>query len=251
MPQSTPEDVDTTTSTPANEDTITPIELPDNTLEFRALVTKLTHTDDGKVKKLELPKGTDIATKMAIEAEISRRSTQGKHTKIAQELALANKKLEKTAPLARKGVSGGFTSEELAELEELKSTDVEEWRKRYNELEGKIRARGEEEYTKAITVDDTALGNEVFKSDLESFNTALDKPLTQDELDNELPPKYFKAVQEGTLTYEEYLTKAYKILRDVEVTTSRGGVSTKTIASTTTPTSADTYNPLEDDSFTL
>ena len=233
--------------TPAPE----PITLPETEVEFRQLVTTLTRNDDGTPKDLVLPEGTDKATKLAINAEISRRSTQAQHTKVAQELALERKKLDASTQLALKGAKGSFTEAELAELEELKATDIDAWRVRYSELEKARDTRANEAVTKAMEVDPSTVANVAYAEQLKSFNATLGEPITQEELDNELPPKYIKAVRDNVLTYEDYLLKARELLRPTkEVTTSRVPKDVEPPRSNP-PSTPSTYNILEDEDFVL
>ena len=102
-----------------------------------------------------------------------------------------------------------------------------------------------------MEVDPSTVANVAYVEQLKSFNATLGEPITQEELDNELPPKYIKAVRDGVLTYEDYILKARELLRPTkEVTTSRVPEDVEPPRSNP-PSTPSTYNILEDDEFVL
>jgi len=228
--QGNTESVGTEDVTTAGGDTLTSEE------QFQALLDKLVSHDS---ETIEVPEDTDFATKKALEAELKAQKLTKAYEEAEAKLAVANKRIEASSSLALKGAKEGFTKEQLEELNDLKELDLEAWRVKYNELEKERDTKAKEVLESINTVDVDSIAKELHATKLQAFNASLDgEPLTLDELSDELPPKYLKAVKEGSLTYEAYLTKAYEFLRkpvtttriteEVEVTSSREEVDDTT-----------------------
>ena len=218
---STPKEADST-STPATIDT-NPIVIPENEQDFRQLVTSLIVDEQGNPKEIVFPEGTSPAVKMAINAEKSRRQSLAQYTKTAQELALEKARADKAGEVALSNAKDEFTPSEIEELNKLKESDVDAWRVRYNELDALRLQRAKEAVTTAMTVDPSTLVNASYEEQLKAFNSTVAKPLTSDELAYDIPPRLTKQLNEGVLTYEEYLTKAYEVVRGAvaPITTTR------------------------------
>lgn len=181
------------------------------------LVGKMEQGDDGKWKLPdEVAADLDEPTKFAVTAERRYRDTQGAFTRSRQEL----KRQEAIAQgLQDKLLSSSveLTKEQKYELNELKKRDPEKWRSKLNEYE----EQGKEHLAKEL---DEIRSKSANKSELEvrkeqmaawSENTGIE--LTDEVVENDLPPRFMKELEAGKITFEEFLDKAGTFLKTPKV----------------------------------
>jgi len=169
---------------------------------------------------LVLPEGLDLdePTKYAVTAEKRRRDTQSAYSKAQQEIKSLKSENSAAWEILAKEVSVELTIEEKTELEELKSVDLEKWRLRVNELDSKKHDKVNKTKTevKEKSTRDTELQERV---DLIKAHNAAnpDHQLTDDVIDNDLPPRYLKELEKGTITFEEFIEKSASFLKKGKV----------------------------------
>jgi putative sterol carrier protein len=163
--------------------------------------------------KMQFADDLDPMLKYAANAEVRRRDTQASYTKTQQEnIALVSENGQLANTWAEE-VSKHLTAEQQAELEELKHTDQEAWREKINMYEGQNASRVKEKHTKikAKASEETSLQQR--ERVLKEHNEANPKfALTDDVIDNDIPPRITKKLEEGKISFEEFLTEAHAFL---------------------------------------
>lgn len=164
---------------------------------------------------LVLPEDLDEDVKYAATIEKRRRDTQAAHTRDRQELnALKTQNqilLEEALGVAELELSEA----QLEELEDLKVSDPEAWRKKMNgyeqEAKGKKRTKVEE---KVKTAAKTSLDEEEIerrKNVLGEFLEAHEGfHLDDDVIANDIPPRITRKLEKGEITFEEFLDQCYE-----------------------------------------
>ena len=98
-----------------------------------------------------------------------------------------------------------LSEKEKEELEELKQTDPDKWYQRLKELE----KRQEEHKQKLL--------KEMTLQEAKAYRDAHYPHLTDEILNNEVPPRLQKAVETGSISFEEYLKEVDKIVKALKV----------------------------------
>ena len=183
----------------------------------------LTEVEDKEKQKEELAK-FDEAIVYAARAEKRRRDTQAAYTKAQQEAISLKKEKETLEQLIAKELekSLDLSPEQKEELEELKLVDPDEWRKKLNEIEKEqktLKKNKIKELTKKAKEEaDKEFELKRRQEILEEFNkTHPDVRLDDEVIANEIPPKYVKELEQGKISFEEFLEKAYNFLKSNKV----------------------------------
>lgn len=153
----------------------------------------------------ELPESLTEEQKLAVIAEKRRVDTQSAYTKAQQrlkELELQNQKLEE---LLRTQAAPQIPVTE--ELEELKHTDPEAWRKKVDALEQDARRKLQETVTLAKEEAQRAAEIEKRKVVLDTFLT--EHPDVKPEDFDNAPIRLQKKLEKGDISFEEFLSEAY------------------------------------------
>jgi len=168
--------------------------------------------------KMQFADDLDPMLKYAANAEVRRRDTQASYTKTQQEnIALVSENGQLANTWAEE-VSKHLTADQQSELEELKHTDQEAWREKINTYEGQNASRVKEKHTKikAKASEETSLQQR--ERILKEHNEANPKfALTDDVIDNDIPPRITKKLEEGKISFEEFLTEANTFLSSGKV----------------------------------
>lgn len=168
----------------------------------------------GKDGKYVLPKNLSPEVRHAAILEKRRRDTQSEYTKAiqakkaleAENTALKNKAL--------KNVTLDLTAEQAEELEDLKFSDPEAWRKKMNKLEREAIAKRQKELDEelgSVSADILAKDElERRKEVLEEFNRAHpDFQLDDSVIQNDIPPRITKRLETGEISFEAFLQECY------------------------------------------
>ncbi len=175
---------------------------------------------EGKDGNWDIPEDTEVSAEVRYAAglEKRRRDTQSGFSKLAVE----NKQLKAEKDAVTKewqnDASSQFTEEQQTELDELKFADPDAWRLKLNQYEteaaAKFQTRQEEVSGKAKEQTEVERRTELLKV----YNEANpDFQLTDDVIENDVPPRFFKQLQAGEITFEEYLDKAKDFLSSDKV----------------------------------
>ena len=173
-----------------------------------------TLTEDGK---LSLPKDLSEDVKFAANAEKRRRDTQGHLTKLAQERASLLAEKEELLKQLKQNTKPILSSEQLAELEDLKVSDPDKWRTTLNSMEDKAKSElassvherlGE---VAAKTAAQSELENR--KLILEEFQSENPEFVINDDvISNDIPPRISRKLEKGDITFREFLEQCQNYL---------------------------------------
>jgi len=186
-----------------------------DTLTFAEQVSNLVKQAELDEKgNLVLPQDVEVdeAVKYAAMLEKRRRDTQSALSKTSQELAAERKMREELEKRVAARVQVDMTPEEQEELESLKFEDPEAWRVKMNELEQKATTAVQEEL-ESISSEASQHAELMRRAQvLEDFNRTAEIPITDEILENDIPPRFVKQLEEGKITFEEFLAKAEDFL---------------------------------------
>jgi len=180
--------------------------------KVNAVVALYTQDADGN---LTLPEDVEAeeAVLYAAKLEKRRRDTQSAYTKAQQSLKKAAAEAQAFAEAWEADAVASLSATEQSELEELKHTDPDKWRHRIVELEtarrNKFTERKQAVQQKAsheTEVEMRARVLEEFSQAHPGFN------LTDEVIENDIPPRFTKQLEKGEVSFEEFLDKCHKYL---------------------------------------
>lgn len=168
----------------------------------------------GKDGKYILPEGLSAEVKYAAILEQRRRDTQSEFTKVAQTKKMLEAENSALKKKAVKDVKVDLTAEQAEELEDLKFSDPEAWRKKMNKYEREAHAKQTKELDDEIAQvsADTLAKDELErrKEILEEFNQEhTDFQLDDDVIQNDIPPRITKRLETGQISFEAFLQEVY------------------------------------------
>ncbi len=178
-------------------------------------VKEVTVGEDGKYV---YPEDMDPMLKAAVAATKSYRDNHSGFTKSQQSLKESEAETEalreQLAEQSKKPLE--LTTEDQAELDKLYIANPEAWRARVNKLEA------EAAQTAQDAIDDVTSGvrtkagaeHELARrvAYLEAFNVGRKTSITEDTLDNDIPPRINNKLAKGEVTFEEYLSEVSSYL---------------------------------------
>lgn len=175
--------------------------------QVQDLVTNSIFDDKGN---MQLPEGVeaDDSVVYAAKLEKQRRDTQSAFTRVSQE----NKKLtaEKTkmSEAWQQDYMKSLSVGDKAELEELRTQDPDAWRQKMNQLEQEEANKFGDRVTQVSQEAHQMTELELREQQLAEFNEANpDFQITDDVIDNDIPPRITKKLEEGKITFAEFLTE--------------------------------------------
>jgi len=189
--------------------------------KINSLVASLEKDDKGSWK---LPEGTEVdeTTAFAVMAERRRRDTQAAYTGVSQKVKALEAEKATLRSKAIDEASLQLTPELAEELDDLKFSNPEEWRKRMNVLETEHKTKRmnaiDEELKQVSTT--TLVKNELEQREdiLASFNAShSDYPISQEVIDNDIPPRILKKLETGKVTFEQFLAECYEYAKTGKV----------------------------------
>jgi hypothetical protein len=179
--------------------------------KINSIVDNITRDEKGQYV---LPDDLSETEKFAAIAEKRRRDTQSSFTKTAQEAKAL--KAEKAALLLKvsSAVTVELTKEQAEELEELKFSDPEAWRKKVNRYEREAAHTQQETIDKELKqVSASSLEKEELERRADvllEFNQAHpDFELSDDTIANDIPPRIVKRLETGVISFEAFLQECY------------------------------------------
>jgi hypothetical protein len=175
-------------------------------------------TDGGKTVDSDK---TPTPEELAAIAEKRRRDTQAAYTKSQQKLKALEAEREKLLALAEKAIKPQLSAEEREELEVLKYEDPEAWREKLNSFEAKAqseaRAKLDELTGEAKVAAERDFELSRRQQVLEEFNASAEVPITDEIIANDVPPRITKKLEEGTVSFEEFLEEVSAYLKTGKV----------------------------------
>lgn len=180
------------------------------------LVGKMEQVEGKWVLPEEAAEGVDEQTMFAVTSERRYRDTQSAYTRAQQEAkrqeAIAGGLQEK---LLQSEVV--LTKEQKFELNDLKKTDPEAWRAKLNEYETANQDQLSTELEEIRTTSANKGELEVRKDQMAAWSESTGITLTDEVVANDLPPRFMKQLEEGNITFEEFLDEAGKFLKAEKV----------------------------------
>jgi hypothetical protein len=160
-----------------------------------------------------LPEGTDEAVAFATTAELRRRDTQGAFTKSQQRVKALETENDSLANSWESDAVANLSNSEQARLEELKVQDPDAWRAEISTIEDTKRTAFKEKRQAISTEASKTTEVERRTSQLEQHN--IDNPehqITDEVIDNDVPPRITRELETGKISFEEFLTKVSSYL---------------------------------------
>lgn len=174
------------------------------------VITAASKSEEGK---LVLPEGIDEAIAFAARAEIRRRDTQGAYTKNQQRLKELEAENDALAKSWEHDAVSNLSNLEQARLEELKVQDPDSWRSEIAKIEENKRNEFKEKRQSISEEASKMTELERRQMQLQQFNE--DNPsiqLTDEVIENDIPPRFTRKLEAGELSFEEYLNQVAKYL---------------------------------------
>lgn len=179
-------------------------------VKVNELVSKVTKDDTGK---LQFPEDADPALVVAARNEIRRRDTQSSYSKAEQRIKQLELENNQLASSWEQDAAHNLPSEEKARLDELKVQDPEAWRQEITKLEEQNKAKIKEK-RETIKQETSKLSElDQRKVDLEEFaQNNPDLAINDDVIANDIPPRITKKLENGTISFKEYLEEVKSYL---------------------------------------
>jgi hypothetical protein len=163
----------------------------------------------------ELPETVDEATRFAAMAEKRRRDTFSSYTKAQQELKALQARTKLLEEKALANVPAQLDDRMRAELDELKYSDPERWRRRMNQLEAEVKSKTRDELDKQATqVSELELRREVLATFMEEHPGF---ELSDEVIANDVPPRYTKLLEKGEISFADFLQEVHSYLTSNKV----------------------------------
>lgn len=176
-----------------------------NTDSFESKVNNLVSTVERVDGKLVFPEDADEALVYAARTEIRRRDTQ---SALQQERTEKQRLAAENAELVsgwEADVTDTLTAEEQSSLEELKHQDPDAWHKKLLELRDGKKAKFQEKRTEIANKAEAVSAQASRAEILNAFESQYPGVLTDDVLQNDIPPRYVKQLENGEVTYKQFL----------------------------------------------
>lgn len=184
--------------------------------QVNEVVSKMKQDDKGN---WQLPEGEyPEEVKFAANLERRRRDTESFAGKLKNELNTKDTLLSTYKEKIAERVQVNLSDDDKTRLEELKYSDPEAWRKEMNKLEREAKnslSNEIEEESKKVTQQNIISERERILADFNKEHQ--DVQITQDVVDNDIPPRITKKLADGKITFEEFLNEAYKFLTSGKV----------------------------------
>lgn len=203
-------------STPGNTDT------PTFEQQVNEAAGKMTKGEDGN---WTFPEDLQLSdeVKFAAGLEKRRRDTQSSYSKSQQELAQAKAVNEALENQWEQDFSVSYDDETRAELEELKATDPDKWLAKIQELQSGKKDQFNERKAAVAKEAKTKSEAETRAEQLAAWQEANPNiTLNDDVLDNDLPPRLTKQLENGEIAFGDFLDKAGEYLSKGKVVEAGG-----------------------------
>jgi len=149
--------------------------------------------------------------KFAATAEKRRRDTQAEFTKTRQSLKALEAEKAQLFEQLKDRTSVSLTPEQTQELEDLKFSDPEAWRDKLNKYESEAKAKQQDELA-GLTGDARKAAEAQFELErrqqvLKDFNDSSSVAITDEVIANDVPPRITKKLEDGKITFEDFLSE--------------------------------------------
>jgi hypothetical protein len=193
---------------------------PTDTLEQKvnSVLAQATKTEEGKlVIPDDVKKKLDETTLFAIKTEQRRRDTQAEFTRSRQALRAVEAERDSLKDTISQSATLEISSELQEELDQLQIEDPNAWRLKMNSLELEAKKASETKITEAITVAGETASKEFELENrvkvLDNFNATSDIQITQELIDEEIPPRITKKLENGDIDFAGFLNEVASYTR--------------------------------------
>lgn len=180
--------------------------------KVNGLASSLVKNDKGK---LVVPEGTEVDESLlyAAKLEVRRRDTVSMSSKDKTRLKALEAENSKLASTWAEEATANLTSIQQSELQELKNTDPDAWRAKIDTYQSEATTKNKEKIAtiKAEVNKETELERRARVLD-EHNDTNKDFQLTDEVIDNDLPPRITKRLEDGEIDFDEFLQQAHAYL---------------------------------------
>lgn len=175
--------------------------------QVNTVVSKMTTDDAGKTV---LPEGIEASEEVMFAAKLAKRhrDTQSQFTKVTQTNKALQAENESLARSWEQDATTNLSPGEQAKLEEMKVQDPDRWRAEITKLEEAKRAAFQEK-RKGITQEVSAQTELEQRAELLANHNAAnpDQQITDEVIDNDIPPRIVKKLEQGEVSFEEFLNE--------------------------------------------
>ena len=193
--------------------------IPPDTFEAKVdtIVSQMTTDDKGN---LQLPDGVEASEEVLYSAKLVKRQrdTQSAFTKSQQRLKALEAENDKLATSWEQDAISNLSHAEQARLTEMKVQDPDMWRLEIAKIEESKRGEFKEKRSAISAEASQATELERRAAVVGKYNEENpDAQITQDAIDNDVPPRLTKQLAEGSLSFDEYLAKVATYLNKGKV----------------------------------
>jgi len=186
---------------------------PTTEQQVNTLVSAMTQGEDGKWSIPEdVTKDVPEAVVFAAKAERRYRDTQGSYTKSQQQLKELETINTELTDHVVKNATLHLSIEERDELDDLKTSNPEAWRAKLNEHETKAKEIQQETIDGFKKKGRAVSAGEARQQAYQEFTSRTGITLSDQVIKTQLPASYAHDLAEGTLTFDDFLSKAEKFL---------------------------------------
>ena len=172
-----------------------------------------------------IPEGVEASEEVRFAANLEkrRRDTQSAYTKQQAQVKQLEVERDRFAQGWEADFSKNLDTNQQAELEELKATDPDAWRYKLNEYEQDARTQFQEKKQEISTAAQRETETEQRARQLKEWQEA--NPgltLTDDTLANDIPPRITRELEEGKVSFNEFLANCATYLNKGKVVKGTG-----------------------------
>lgn len=161
---------------------------------------------------LALPEGTTEEAEYAVTLSLLNKETNDSH--MADQQAIASFKAQndvltkKVQSLLAKGAYSTLNTSDKERLDELRTDDPESWRAEMDALEARVSTATDEDLKKQLSDADSGAIIAARSKLLDAHNAANPgRQITQDVIDNDVPPRIKNKLVRGTIDFAEFLAE--------------------------------------------
>ena len=191
-----------------------PSDSSSDTFEAKVLGIVKNLERDEETGKVVWPEDIGEAEKFAASQVLRYRDTQSAYTKGQQKLHAVEAERAELLKQVQTQADMTVSPEEQARLDDLRATDPNNWRAEMNTLEAEAKAEANRKVEEALK----EAGNKATKEAelkrreqvLADFNAEhSDMPITDELIANEVPPRITKKLENGEVSFEDFLDEVY------------------------------------------
>ena len=173
---------------------------------------------DDDTGKYVFPEDLSDEVRFAADAERRRWDTQSAYSKNQQQVKALEAENEKLKALATSSVGLSLTEDEKEELDELKFSDPEAWRAKMNDLDSNKANSLSTQFEEISTEAGKAAELERREQLLTAYNAQHPgAELTDDVIANDIPPRITKRLEDGEISFEDFLIEVNNYSKDFKV----------------------------------